>query len=413
MHTDRRSAHTINAVLGDASFIHTFGFPPPPATDERLRISTHLAYVEQILRAAPVQHLASEQRQKRAFLLDKLHEYWQQGRFPKNTAFTHERRPCFIDGEGSICAVGYLVEQDSERAAAERINAHYRYQYVPQMDAPFVQEWMQQSGLSVAECAMIQPRYEGELNNHNNFYSVFRQLFSFRTSSLSTIISFSSIILEEFDTIDKDELREMVYYIDSHAKRVQRWNFLLYMLGEQLYSTHLFESAREERLSVESAKNIIEEDLLYFNPDQFRDITVEIETKGNLSEIAISEYHLKTIIHEILDNAFKFSGGDTPVRVKGRKVGLFYHLAIQDKGIAMEKDMEKKYNLDNATFFESRFIDFFKIEDVHGNFIPHDVMGLFIVKLILNLYDASMTIESTEGEGTTVTLLLPIAAPGT
>lgn len=159
MHTSLASTSTINAVLGDASFLHTFGVPPPPYTDERLRISTHLAYVEQLLRAANVEYLASEQQQKRAFLLDKLHEYWQRGRFPKNTAFPHERRPCFIDDKGSICAVGYLVEQDSGRAAAERINAQYQYEYVPQMDAPFVQKWVRQSGLSVEECAKIQPAY--------------------------------------------------------------------------------------------------------------------------------------------------------------------------------------------------------------------------------------------------------------
>ncbi len=132
MHTSPVTASTINAVLGDTSFLHTFGVPPPLGTDERLRIRTHLAYVEQLLRAAPLQHLASEQQQKRAFLLDKLHEYWQRGRFPKNTAFPHELRPCFIDGEGNICAVGYLVEQDSGRAAAERINTLYQYEYVPE-----------------------------------------------------------------------------------------------------------------------------------------------------------------------------------------------------------------------------------------------------------------------------------------
>src|SRR5512139_1692170 len=104
---------TINPVIGDLSFQATFGFMPDETTDEDLRIQTHLAYVESRLRQKDVSCLAPEVQQKRAHLLDLLHDYWSAGKFPRNYDHMDVRKPCFIDKDNTICAVGYLVEQTS------------------------------------------------------------------------------------------------------------------------------------------------------------------------------------------------------------------------------------------------------------------------------------------------------------
>jgi hypothetical protein len=148
----------INAILGDASFVQTFGYAPSKHTSEVLRIQTHLEYVETLLRKRDVSHLSAAAQQERAYLLDKLHEYWLAGRFPKNLAY-QTRRPCFIDQFGNICAVGYLVEQSAGRALAERVNAQHQYEYISTMTMPELHAWVRSSGLTVEECGMIQPTY--------------------------------------------------------------------------------------------------------------------------------------------------------------------------------------------------------------------------------------------------------------
>ena len=42
--------YTVNAVIGDESFIQTYGQTPDHYTNEILRIQTHLMFVEQVLR---------------------------------------------------------------------------------------------------------------------------------------------------------------------------------------------------------------------------------------------------------------------------------------------------------------------------------------------------------------------------
>jgi hypothetical protein len=154
------TTNTINAVLGDVSFVKKFGTAPTPASGEALRIQTHLEYVETLLRAEDVSHLSPMLRERRTALLDKLHEYRLTSAFPTNLDFPQERRPCFIDAAGNICAVGFLIEQTAGRVLAEHINAAHRYDFLADMHVPELTAWVEASGLTARECAMIQPQYE-------------------------------------------------------------------------------------------------------------------------------------------------------------------------------------------------------------------------------------------------------------
>jgi hypothetical protein len=126
---------------------------------DRLRIQQHLAQVEQHLRRAPVDELAPAARLARARLLDELHEYWQAGVFPRNSAHPGERRPYFIDDEGRACAVGALVIRSGSGALAERIDRTFHTEYVPDMHDTELVAWAQANGFSLAELALIQPTY--------------------------------------------------------------------------------------------------------------------------------------------------------------------------------------------------------------------------------------------------------------
>lgn len=152
---------SVNAILGDISFEDKYAKEPTTETDEDLRIGTHLAYVENVLRDADVSTLPLELRKKRQLMLDLLHTYRITGVFPRNYDDVNERQPCFIDKDGRICAVGYLIEQTAGREVAETINKKYQYENILDMEDPTVDNWIASSGLTKMECAMIQPAYGG------------------------------------------------------------------------------------------------------------------------------------------------------------------------------------------------------------------------------------------------------------
>ena len=150
---------TVNALLHDESYYATFGTNPGSKTSEQAGIVTHLLYVEQLLRNNHNPNLTNQQQRNRLAILDILHEYILAGQFPVNRDYPGERRPCFIDANGNICAVGYLVEKTAGRNVAIAINERHQYDYVLDMDEPVLDNWVKEFGLTLEECAMIQPAY--------------------------------------------------------------------------------------------------------------------------------------------------------------------------------------------------------------------------------------------------------------
>jgi len=152
------SPRPVNAVLGNQSFRAVHGTAPRPDTPERLRLQTHLAYVEALLRSRERPSLSDAQRARRAALLDRLHAYWTRGRFPRNTEVPG-RSPVFIDDNGRLCAVGALVAASAGRDMAERIDARYHLADVREMEMPAIDRWAERNGFTRRELAMIQPMY--------------------------------------------------------------------------------------------------------------------------------------------------------------------------------------------------------------------------------------------------------------
>ena len=120
----------INPVLHDESYQVAFGVLPDATTDEQDRIQIHLFYAEYLLRKANINNLTADQQANRGFIVDLLHQYAVAGVFPTNREHPDERRPCFIDDDGNICAVGYLVAKTKGLELAEQINEKHQYDFL-------------------------------------------------------------------------------------------------------------------------------------------------------------------------------------------------------------------------------------------------------------------------------------------
>jgi len=149
----------VNPILGDESYEVTFGTPVPDDINEKERIQIHLSYVEQLLLKKDVSHLPEELRIKRIEAIKLLNTYWKNGEFPSNYDYPNERKPCFRDKNDQICAVGYLVQQTGHEDLVAEIESTENYATIHEMTNPELIKWVKQSGLTLNECAMIQPTY--------------------------------------------------------------------------------------------------------------------------------------------------------------------------------------------------------------------------------------------------------------
>lgn len=158
------SVDSVNALIGNQSFIETFGAQPTKETSEKERISTHLKWVLDQLRKADISPLSSNQKLNRLLALNLLDTYQKTEIFPVNTMH-EERMPCFRDDNGRLCAMAYLIKNTIGTRAVDEINENNQYSYLLDMDLPLLTKWANEYGLSLVECATIQPTYDHMYKN--------------------------------------------------------------------------------------------------------------------------------------------------------------------------------------------------------------------------------------------------------
>ncbi len=151
-----------NHHLGDDSFVERFGRLPDAADTEQVRMRVHLEYVRDLLVEKPATAPALAAR--RSELLGYLGDYIAKGTTPRNDYLPY-RNPVFIDRDGNVCAVGYLIERSVGRGVAEGIASTHRLDYLEDIATamPDVALWIATSGFTLDELASIQPGYQGPL----------------------------------------------------------------------------------------------------------------------------------------------------------------------------------------------------------------------------------------------------------
>jgi hypothetical protein len=126
---------------------------------EWLRVRNHLRIVEQELQRENVEHLSEELQQERAKNISRLHQYWTSGLYPKNTEVLYKRVPYFKDAIGTPCAMAYLIEQSGHQNLVNEVARTDNHVYINDIDNGPVLEWINESGLTKAEAARVQPTY--------------------------------------------------------------------------------------------------------------------------------------------------------------------------------------------------------------------------------------------------------------
>ena len=132
------------------------------ARSEVARLRAHFDSVDIELRTRDVSHLSAEQRASRARLIAWLREYRDAGQFPVNDKFADRMVPFFRDSKGTLCAMAYLIHRSGRADIVDHIAKTRNNAFIRELtdDAALV-AWLDASGLSVAEAARIQPKYDG------------------------------------------------------------------------------------------------------------------------------------------------------------------------------------------------------------------------------------------------------------
>ncbi|RTQ50647.1 hypothetical protein EJV47_08410 [Hymenobacter gummosus] len=132
----------------------------PAATTTRAdadaRTAERLAYAEDLLRHKNTRQLPSHLRRRRYQSLKQLHAYRTAAQFPVLPAYSGQRQPCLRDAEGRVDALGYLMQQSGSPALLEQLSRQYPGTRIETIKDAGLKHWVQMSGLTLEECALIQ-----------------------------------------------------------------------------------------------------------------------------------------------------------------------------------------------------------------------------------------------------------------
>jgi signal transduction histidine kinase len=109
---------------------------------------------------------------------------------------------------------------------------------------------------------------------------------------------------------------------------------------------------------------------------------------------------VRQILLNLLVNAIKFSDANGAVAVSADRAGMAVRIAVADQGIGIPADQLHRV-----------FEPFFQVERGHASRYPGVGLGLTIARQLALAMHGDVVLESEQGKGTTVTLVVPLVDP--
>lgn len=107
--------------------------------------------------------------------------------------------------------------------------------------------------------------------------------------------------------------------------------------------------------------------------------------------LSVDEVHLMNVVCNLIDNAIKYSGGAPEIQVYTRENSQAYIIGVQDHGIGISKDDQKKV-----------FKRFYRVPSGNVHNVKGFGLGLSYVRSIVELHNGTVHLTSRKNKGTLV-----------
>jgi two-component system sensor histidine kinase/response regulator len=212
---------------------------------------------------------------------------------------------------------------------------------------------------------------------------------------LTVIKMYSHVINDNLDSLAIGELRDMAQAIRDSSNRLERLveNYLLYAQLVLMNRENPVEGKREG-IRIDHPARVVTE--------AARERAEVFGREGDLhldladAPVAVKEENLAKIVQEVVDNAFKFSSPQQPVRLAAASHPQGYRIRIADEGIGMTP--EQTARVDAFLQFDRVFHE----QQGQG-------LGLGIARRLAQYEGGRLEVSSSPKQGTTILIELPLA----
>ena len=206
-------------------------------------------------------------------------------------------------------------------------------------------------------------------------------------TSLTTIDGQAFLLKRSLPETDKsvvraDKIRGAVRHIQAIVQQVQ-------------LASEVGERAAELHIDAIDLRALVEDIILEANTDA---VTIDADLNGLPETISGDPDMMRQVIDNILSNAVKFSHANGIVSVSGSTQDTSAVLIVRDRGRGIPEDEKGKI-----------FSPYYRARNSRGS---HGAgIGLYVVKQFVETHGGTIHIDSILGQGTAVTITLPIEIP--
>ena len=196
----------------------------------------------------------------------------------------------------------------------------------------------------------------------------------------------------------KDPKKTKEYYrILSHdSDKLKR------LVKNVLDFTKIEDGKREYRLIEVDIGRLARQEVENFQKEnQIVGFSVDVMIDDDIPPVPADEEALSQALHNILDNAAKFSGQEKNIQVRIIRRKGIVEIAVQDRGVGIPENEQKKV-----------FEKFYRGRRASSVSPTGTGLGLTLVKHIMDAHGGDVVIKSRPGKGTCVSLILPLEKGG-
>ncbi|KIL45490.1 HAMP domain-containing sensor histidine kinase [Jeotgalibacillus soli] len=212
------------------------------------------------------------------------------------------------------------------------------------------------------------------------------------------------------------ELRTPIQIIEGHLSLINRWgkkdpSVLEESLGISMQELERIKHLVNELLTLSRADREVApagnaseysyrilEQLI----ERFKELYPEREIIFSFDEnempVTLEKHHIEQIMSILLDNAIKYSEDSKRVEINAKCKDDSVVIQVNDQGIGIPHE--------DLPFIFDRF---YRVDKARSREQGGNGLGLSIAKRLLSLYGGTISAESSLGEGTTITLMLPVS----
>jgi len=192
----------------------------------------------------------------------------------------------------------------------------------------------------------------------------------------------------------KDPKKAQEYYrtLSHDSERLKR------LVKNVLDFTKIEDGKKEYRLMATDIARLVRQEVDNFQKEnELAGFRVETRIDESIPPVSADEDALKQALHNILDNAAKFSRREKEIDVAVTRRQDSVEIAVEDRGIGIPENEQKKI-----------FEKFYRGKQASSVSPTGTGLGLTLVKHIMDAHGGEVTVRSQPGKGTCIGLILPL-----